>query len=130
MLASSLPASHEIGANLHGRKKIAEEIGIGFHKIDLGARGHGVGNLNVQRLFQFPAARGVNRRGGATGVDNREVGGGKAKLRREGGKVGGGRRVVISIDNGNGAASAAGVRGGAVRIAAGHSGDKPIDAGE
>src|ERR1700722_14845600 len=63
----------------NGLEKIAALGGSRLDEKDSRAGRHGVSVFDVQRLFQFPSAAGIQAGLRAGGIDNREVGGGKSE---------------------------------------------------
>ena len=86
--------------------------------------------LDVERFLNFPAARGIDGRLGAAGIYHLEVGGGDSELRVKRGEIGGGVRVVVGVDNGEGAASTNRQSRGDRGRASGNRRGQAVDAGE
>ena len=64
-----------------------------------------MGPLDVERFFYFPAARRINRRPRAARINDLKVGGGDSELRVEHSQIHRGVGIVISVHDGDGAAS-------------------------
>ncbi len=113
-----------IASGVDGGEEIIGGGGIGFDENDLGARGDGVGPLDVEGGFHRPGVAGAGGVGGgehgAAGfVQEGEGGIHEAELLIEGVEIGGDGGIVVGVDDGDGLAGTVG--GGTVEGEAGEA---------
>ena len=112
--------SNELRGESGAGKQVGEAIVAGLDEEELGVGSHGVGHLQVERLFDFPAASPVRGRLRALREDDGQIWRGQAELRGVGGQVGSSGGIVECVyhRDGSGALADIGIFSGYVGVAA------------